>query len=149
MTLPPSAALPWADDRGALRAAGDPGVGLCTIVNIEGSFSRRLGAQLAVHADGTITGSLADGCLERQPAGELGRGRHRSGGQSLRQRLGTDGFPPAVRQRARRADRSVTRSRGLSRGGTAPGGARGGSASPPVRAAGRTAICPGAAPATV
>jgi xanthine dehydrogenase accessory factor len=46
-------------------------VGLCTIVGIEGSFSRRLGAQLAVAADGTITGSLADGCLERQLASEV------------------------------------------------------------------------------
>lgn len=61
----------WADDRAALRAACLPGVGLCTIVGIEGSFSRRLGAQLAVHPDGTITGSLADGCLERQLAAEV------------------------------------------------------------------------------
>lgn len=61
----------WADDRAALRAACDPGVGLCTIVGIEGSFSRRLGAQLAVHPDGTITGSLADGCLEKQLASEV------------------------------------------------------------------------------
>jgi xanthine dehydrogenase accessory factor len=59
------------DDRAALRAACEPGVGLCTIVGIEGSFSRRLGAQLAVHADGTITGSLADGCLEKQLASEV------------------------------------------------------------------------------
>src|SRR6187402_1451658 len=61
----------WADDRAALRAACEPGVGLCTVVGIEGSFSRRLGAQLAVHADGTITGSLADGCLEKQLASEV------------------------------------------------------------------------------
>lgn len=60
-----------ADDRSALRAACEPGVGLCTIVGIEGSFSRRLGAQLAVHPDGTITGSLADGCLEKQLASEV------------------------------------------------------------------------------
>src|SRR6187549_2192464 len=60
-----------ADDRAALRAACEPGVGLCTIVGIEGSFSRRLGAQLAVHRDGTITGSLADGCLEKQLACEI------------------------------------------------------------------------------
>src|SRR6478752_10112731 len=58
----------WADDRAALRAACEPGVGLCTVVGIEGSFSRRLGAQLAVHPDGAITGSLADGCLEKQLA---------------------------------------------------------------------------------
>jgi xanthine dehydrogenase accessory factor len=54
-----------------LRAACEPGVGLCTIVGIEGSFSRRLGAQLAVHPDGAITGSLADGCLEKQLASEI------------------------------------------------------------------------------
>ena len=46
-------------------------MGLCTIVGIEGSFSRRLGAQLAVHKDGAITGSLADGCLEKQLASEI------------------------------------------------------------------------------
>jgi xanthine dehydrogenase accessory factor len=54
-----------------LRAACEDGVGLCTIVGIEGSFSRRLGAQLAVHTDGAITGSLADGCLEKQLASEI------------------------------------------------------------------------------
>ena len=54
-----------------MRAACEPGVGLCTIVGIEGSFSRRLGAQLAVHPDGAITGSLADGCLEKQLASEV------------------------------------------------------------------------------
>jgi xanthine dehydrogenase accessory factor len=54
-----------------LRAACEPGVGLCTIIGIEGSFSRRLGAQLAVHPDGAITGSLADGCLEKQLASEI------------------------------------------------------------------------------
>ena len=46
-------------------------MGLCTIVGIEGSFSRRLGAQLAVHPDGRIIGSLADGCLEKQLASEI------------------------------------------------------------------------------
>ena len=46
-------------------------MGLCTIVGIEGSFSRRVGAQLAVGPDGAITGSLADGCLEKQLASEI------------------------------------------------------------------------------
>lgn len=46
-------------------------MGLCTIVGIEGSFSRRLGAQLAIRADGGIVGSLADGCLERQLASDM------------------------------------------------------------------------------
>ncbi|MEO6152536.1 MAG: XdhC family protein [Croceibacterium sp.] len=54
-----------------MRAACAPGVGLCTVVGIEGSFSRRVGAQLAVGRDGAIIGSLADGCLERQLASEV------------------------------------------------------------------------------
>lgn len=58
-------------DSAALRAACEPGTGLCTIVAIDGSFSRRLGAQLAVRADGTVVGSLADGCLEHQLAREV------------------------------------------------------------------------------
>jgi len=63
-----------AEDHAALMAACSPGVGLCTIVHIEGSFSRRLGAQLAVHGDGSVTGSLADGCLERELAAEIALG---------------------------------------------------------------------------
>jgi xanthine dehydrogenase accessory factor len=66
-----------AGDNAALRAACEPGAGLCTIVGIEGSFSRRLGAQLAVHPDGSVTGSLADGCLENQLASEILSGRER------------------------------------------------------------------------
>ena len=59
------------EDHAALAAACEPGVGLCTIVGIEGSFSRRLGAQLAVRGDGTTVGSLADGCLEAQLASDI------------------------------------------------------------------------------
>jgi len=59
------------DDHAALYAACGEGVGICTIVGIEGSFSRRLGAQLAVLPDGSLIGSLADGCLERQLASDM------------------------------------------------------------------------------
>ena len=52
----------------------DLSMGLCTIVNIEGSFSRRLGAQLAVHPDGSVTGSLSDGCLEQELVAQIARG---------------------------------------------------------------------------
>ena len=62
------------EDHLALAAACRPGVGLCTIVGIEGSFSRRLGAQLAVMPDGSTIGDLADGCLESQLATELRQG---------------------------------------------------------------------------
>jgi xanthine dehydrogenase accessory factor len=54
-----------------------PGTGLCTIVGIEGSFSRSVGAQLAVAPDGSVTGSMADGCLERQLATEVLAGGER------------------------------------------------------------------------
>lgn len=54
-------------DNAALRALAGAGDGtLCTIVEIDGSYSRRLGAQLAILPDGTMAGSLADGCLEAQ-----------------------------------------------------------------------------------
>ena len=41
------------------------------MVGIDGSFSRRVGAQLAVGPGGSIVGSLADGCLEKQLASEV------------------------------------------------------------------------------
>lgn len=52
----------------ALAAACHSGVALATVVGISGSFSRRLGAQLAARADGSIAGNLSDGCLEQQLA---------------------------------------------------------------------------------
>ena len=58
-------------DHAALRAACAPGVALCTIVGIEGSFSRRVGAQLASMPDGSTVGSLSDGCLEAQLASDV------------------------------------------------------------------------------
>lgn len=61
------------EDQAALRlAATVPGTALCTIVGIDGSFSRRLGAQLAIAPDGTMAGSLSDGCLERELAAQAG-----------------------------------------------------------------------------
>lgn len=59
------------EDHRALAAACKPGTGLCTIVDIEGSFSRRLGAQMAVLSTGDTVGSLADGCLEAQLSADI------------------------------------------------------------------------------
>lgn len=59
------------EDHSALAAACDAGVGLCTIVGIEGSFSRKRGAQLAVLPDGSTVGSLSDNCLEAQLVSDL------------------------------------------------------------------------------
>ena len=51
-------------DNAALRCAARGDAALCTITHIDGSFSRRVGAQLAIDRDGGIVGSMADGCLE-------------------------------------------------------------------------------------
>lgn len=69
---PGQQAVPRDEDHLALAAACQPGTGLCTIVGIEGSFSRSIGAQLAVRADGSIVGRLSDGCFEQQLARDCG-----------------------------------------------------------------------------
>lgn len=61
---------PWDDDSEALFACAASGGALCTVTAIDGSWSRRLGAQLAVLPDGSTRGSLADGCLENALAAE-------------------------------------------------------------------------------
>lgn len=63
-------AMPWDDDSEALFASAASGGALCTVTAIDGSWSRRLGAQLAVLPDGSTRGSLADGCLEKALAAE-------------------------------------------------------------------------------
>lgn len=57
-------------DHDALRYAAGHNAALCTIVAIEGSFSRRLGAQLAVGRDGTTAGDMADNCLDAELANQ-------------------------------------------------------------------------------
>lgn len=66
--------LPFDDDHAALLACAVQGGALCTVTAIDGSWSRRVGAQLAVMPDGSTCGSLADGCLERALADEAARG---------------------------------------------------------------------------
>jgi xanthine dehydrogenase accessory factor len=51
-------------DHGALMRAAQGEAALCTIVGIDGSFSRRVGTQLAVAADGSRVGDMADKCLD-------------------------------------------------------------------------------------
>lgn len=57
-------------DHDALRLAAASEAALCTIVGIEGSFSRRIGAQLAVAADGARGGDMADRCLDDELASQ-------------------------------------------------------------------------------
>jgi xanthine dehydrogenase accessory factor len=65
---------PWDDDSEALFACAASGGALCTVTAIDGRWSRRLGAQLAVLPDGSTRGSLADGCLEKALATEAQAG---------------------------------------------------------------------------
>lgn len=53
-------------DHAALRFVAENGGALCTVVGIEGHWSRRLGAQLALGADGSLAGDLADHCLNEE-----------------------------------------------------------------------------------
>jgi xanthine dehydrogenase accessory factor len=57
-------------DHDALSYAAGNAAGLCTLVGIEGSFSRRCGAQLAVGTDGTRAGDMADNCLDAELANQ-------------------------------------------------------------------------------
>jgi xanthine dehydrogenase accessory factor len=59
-----------ASDHEALNYVASNPAALCTIVGIEGSFSRRCGAQLAVGRDGTRIGDMADNCLDAELAGQ-------------------------------------------------------------------------------
>ncbi|WP_170234974.1 XdhC family protein [Croceicoccus sediminis] len=62
-------------DQAALRTAARGDAALCTVVGLDGSFSRRLGAQIAILQDGRCVGSLADGCLERELAAQANEAR--------------------------------------------------------------------------
>lgn len=78
------------DDQAALRfAARQTGAALCTIVGIDGSFSRRLGAQLAIGADGTLVGSLSDGCLEHELVRQAQTARDEGAARLLRYGAGS------------------------------------------------------------
>lgn len=76
-------------DQAALRYAAANDAALCTIVRLDGSFSRRLGAQLAITGDGACAGSLADGCLEHELATQAGIAREEGRAKLLRYGAGS------------------------------------------------------------
>jgi xanthine dehydrogenase accessory factor len=57
-------------DHAALIHAARQEAALCTIVGIDGSFSRRVGTQLAVAPDGSRAGDMADRCLDEELASQ-------------------------------------------------------------------------------
>ena len=62
--------LPPTGDHAALMRAAQGDAALCTIVGIDGSFSRRVGTQLTVAADGGRVGDMADKCLDDELASQ-------------------------------------------------------------------------------
>jgi xanthine dehydrogenase accessory factor len=62
--------FPPAGDHAAMFRAAEGGAALCTIVGIDGSFSRRVGTQLAVSRDGSRVGDMADKCLDEELASQ-------------------------------------------------------------------------------
>jgi xanthine dehydrogenase accessory factor len=62
--------LPPPADHAALVHAAEGDAALCTIVGIDGSFSRRVGTQLAVSPDGERAGDMADRCLDDELASQ-------------------------------------------------------------------------------
>lgn len=71
-------------DQTALMRAARGDAALCTIVGIDGSFSRRLGAQLAVAENGECMGDLADNCLHVELAEQAKMARKAGSPQLLR-----------------------------------------------------------------
>lgn len=71
-------------DHAALVYATEAPAALCTIVGIDGSFSRRCGAQLAVGRDGTLIGDMADNCLQNELATQTATAAHDGTARLLR-----------------------------------------------------------------
>ena len=76
-------------DSSALRAALRDSAALCTLIGVDGGFSRRVGAQLAILPDGGVVGSLADGCLEAELAGQAAAARAEGEPRTLRYGAGS------------------------------------------------------------
>jgi xanthine dehydrogenase accessory factor len=62
-------------DAHALAVALEEGAALCTLIAVEGAFSRAAGAQVAVRADGSVAGNMTGGCLEAALAADVGKAR--------------------------------------------------------------------------
>jgi xanthine dehydrogenase accessory factor len=76
--------LPPTSDHAALMRAARGDAALCTIVGIDGSFSRRVGTQLAVAADGGRAGDMADRCLDEELATQALAAMAQGGARMLR-----------------------------------------------------------------
>jgi xanthine dehydrogenase accessory factor len=76
--------LPPTGDHAALLRAARGDAALCTIVGIDGSFSRRVGTQLAVAADGARVGDMADRCLDDELASQALAAMAEGGARMLR-----------------------------------------------------------------
>ena len=78
-----------AADTDALCAAASEGAVLCTLVGVEGGFSRSVGAQFAVRPDGSTVGDMTGGCLESALVAEAQDARATGLARSVRYGLGS------------------------------------------------------------
>ena len=78
-----------AADTDALCAAASEGAVLCTLVGVEGGFSRSVGAQFAVRPDGSTVGDMTGGCLETALVAEAQDARATGQARSVRYGLGS------------------------------------------------------------
>jgi len=76
--------FPPTGDHAALFRVARGDAALCTIVGIDGSFSRRVGTQLAVAADGSRVGDMADKCLDDELATQAMEAMAEGGARMLR-----------------------------------------------------------------
>jgi xanthine dehydrogenase accessory factor len=76
-------------DSDALRAAATRDAMLCTLVGVDGGFSRSVGAQFAVLPDGSPVGDMTGGCLEAALIAEAQRARASGKAYSVRYGLGS------------------------------------------------------------
>lgn len=83
------AAYSLAADADALRAAANEDAVLCTLIGLEGGFSRSIGAQFAVRADGSTVGDMTGGCLETALVAEAQDARATGQPRSVRYGLGS------------------------------------------------------------
>lgn len=72
------------NDHDALSLAATTDAALCTIVGIEGSFSRRVGAQLAIGRDGALAGDLSDNCLHGELVAQVEQARAEGRARTMR-----------------------------------------------------------------
>jgi xanthine dehydrogenase accessory factor len=67
-----------------LEAAMTEGAALCTLIAVDGGFSRAPGAQLCITANGTLVGDMTGGCLEAALLSDVNHARDTGKNKTVR-----------------------------------------------------------------